>query len=180
MSQSDQRGHLQPARENFLTAEDLARRRFLKSAAVLSGAGAAIALPAAGADPVLDLPEHSKALGTPVASHAYGAPSRYEANVRRRESPGLTRTSISSVAFAPLQSFFGILTPSGLHFERHHAGWHDIDPARHRLMIHGLVARPKVYTMDDLIRLPSVSRLHFIECGANTGMEWGNVAVPTV
>ncbi|MFN0041447.1 MAG: sulfite dehydrogenase [Burkholderiales bacterium] len=180
MSQLPPRGRLQAARENFLTAEDLARRRFLKGAAVLSGAGAAGAVLAASADPILDLPEHSRTLGAPVASRAYGAPSRHEANVQRRESPGLTRTSISSVAFAPLQSFFGILTPSGLHFERHHAGWRDIDPTRHRLMIHGLVATPKVYTMDDLMRLPSVSRLHFIECGANTGMEWGNAAVPTV
>ena len=47
-------------------------------------------------------------------------------------------------------------------------------------MINGLVKTPKVFTMDDLMRLPSVSRFHFIECGANTGMEWGNVAVPTV
>ncbi len=47
-------------------------------------------------------------------------------------------------------------------------------------MIHGLVREPRIYTMDDLMRFPSVSRIHFIECGANTGMEWGNVAVPTV
>ncbi len=47
-------------------------------------------------------------------------------------------------------------------------------------MIHGLVKRPLIFTMDDLMRFPSVSRIHFIECGANTGMEWGNVAVPTV
>jgi sulfane dehydrogenase subunit SoxC len=47
-------------------------------------------------------------------------------------------------------------------------------------MINGLVKNPKVYTMDDLMRLPSVSRMHFIECGANSAMEWGNVAVPTV
>ncbi len=47
-------------------------------------------------------------------------------------------------------------------------------------MMHGLVANPRIYTMDDLMRFPSVSRIHFIECGANTGMEWGNVAVPTV
>jgi sulfane dehydrogenase subunit SoxC len=79
-----------------------------------------------------------------------------------------------------LQGLFGMITPSGLHFERHHQGWHDIDPARHRLMINGLVKEARVYTMDDLMRLPSVSRIHFIECGANTGMEWGNVAVPTV
>ena len=79
---------------------------------------------------------------------------------------------------------FGIITPSGLHFERHHQGWHDIDPSRHRLMVNGsddsLLKKPKVYTMDDLMRLSPVSRIHFIECGANTGLEWGNVAVPTV
>jgi sulfane dehydrogenase subunit SoxC len=87
------------------------------------------------------------------------------------------------VSFAPLQSLFGIVTPSGLHFERHHQGWWDIDPSKHRLMINGSDARllkaAKVFTMDELMRLPSVSRFHFIECGANTGMEWGNVAVPT-
>ena len=47
-------------------------------------------------------------------------------------------------------------------------------------MVMGMVKQAKVYTMDDLMRLPAVSRMHFIECGANTGMEWGNVAVPTV
>jgi hypothetical protein len=45
-------------------------------------------------------------------------------------------------------------------------------------MVMGMVRQAKVYTMDDLMRLPAVSRMHFIECGANTGMEWGNVAVP--
>ena len=64
----------------------------------------------------------------------------------------------ASVAFTPLQGLFGIITPSGLHFERHHQGWVEIDPSRHRLMINGLVKTPKVYTMDDLMRLPQVSR----------------------
>ena len=84
------------------------------------------------------------------------------------------------MSFAPLQSLFGIVTPSGLHFERHHQGWWDVDPAQHRFMVNGMVKTPKVFTMDELMRLPSVSRFYFIECGANTGMEWGNVAVPTV
>jgi sulfane dehydrogenase subunit SoxC len=88
--------------------------------------------------------------------------------------------SAASVAFTPLQGLFGIITPNGLHFERHHQGWQDVDPSKHRLMVHGLVKTAKVYTMDDLMRLPSISRIHFIECGANTAMEWGNVAVPTV
>ncbi|MEK9769892.1 MAG: sulfite dehydrogenase, partial [Betaproteobacteria bacterium] len=124
--------------------------------------------------------EHSTTLGKPVASRPYGAPSIYETSLQRRESPGLTRVSAASVSFAPLQSLFGIITPSGLHFERHHQGWHEVDPTQHRLMVHGLVDSPKIYTMDDLMRLPSVSRIHFIECGANSAMEWGNVAVPSV
>lgn len=161
------------------------RRGFLRKAVVLSG-GAAVASIGSKAladndDPaILNLPPHSKTLGKPVAANAYGVPSQYEKNLQRRESPGLTRVAASSVAFSPLQGLFGIITPSGLHFERHHQGWYDIDPRQHRLMINGLVKNPKVYTMDDLLRLPSVSRIHFIECGANTGMEWGNVAVPTV
>jgi len=133
---------------------------------------------------ILELPAHSKALGQAVAARGYGIPSAFEKNLQRRESPGLTRVSQASVSFTPLQGLFGIITPSGLHFERHHQGWWDIEPDQHRLMINGsdekMLKSPMVFTMDDLMRLPSISRIHFIECGANTGMEWGNVAVPTV
>ena len=185
-------GRLKRAPENFLDSRQIAevqagRRDFLRDAflaAAATVAPAAIVTPArAGAqgDPnILELPEHSKALGQPVAARGYGTPSQYEKNLQRRESPGLTRVSGASVSFAPLQGLFGIITPSGLHFERHHQGWWDIDPSKHRLMVMGLVKNPKVYTMDDLMRLPAVSRIHFIECGANTAMEWGNVSVPTV
>jgi len=78
----------------------------------------------------------------------------------------------SSVSFSPLQHLHGIITPNGLFFERHHAGRPDIDPSQHRLMIHGLVERPLLLTMKDIERFPSVSRIHFIECPANGGMEW--------
>ncbi|MEP6941387.1 MAG: sulfite dehydrogenase [Betaproteobacteria bacterium] len=159
------------------------RRRFLRGSLALGGLVAA-GRPALAQDLSRNLPpnvpEWETALGAPILDQPYGVPSKFEANVRRRESPGLTRTPQSSVAFTPLQNLFGIVTPSGLHFERHHAGVPTIDPHQHRLMIHGLVERPRVYTMDDVTRFPSVSRIHFIECGANTGMEWGNVAVPTV
>jgi sulfane dehydrogenase subunit SoxC len=132
---------------------------------------------------ILSLPAHSKGLGQAVATDGYGKPSRYEVNVQRRPSPGLTQTTQASVSFAPLQSLFGIVTPSGLHFERHHQGWWDVDPSKHRLMLNAsdppLMKTPMVFTVDELMRLPAVSRFHFIECGANTGMEWGNVAVPT-
>ena len=160
------------------------RRTFLRKALALGGGAAAAALAggARGADDpaILKLPAHSTGLGQPVAAHGYGMPSKHEENLQRRESPGLTRVSQASVSFAPLQGMFGIITPTGLHFERHHQGWWDIDPHQHRLMVMGMVRNPKVYTMDDLMRLPSVSRIHFIECGANSGMEWANVAVPTV
>lgn len=120
-------------------------------------------------------------LGHPVAAIGYGVPSDSKLICSVRESPGLTRISAASVAFTPLdRACSEIITPSGLHFERHHQGWVDIDPNKHRLMINGLVAQPRIYTMSDLMRLPSVSRIHFIECGANTGLEWGNVAVPSV
>ncbi len=180
---------LRRAPENFLlpgqvTEVQAGRRDFLRGAlaaamtlspALSHGRGSETGDPA-----ILQLPEHSRGLGQPVAVNPYGLPSKHEKNLQRRESPGLTRVGGSSVSFTPLQGLFGIVTPNGLHFERHHQGWWDIDPHQHRLMVMGLVREARVYTMDDLMRLPAVSRMHFIECGANTGMEWGNVAVPTV
>ena len=182
-------GRVRPAPENFLTDAQIAavkdgRRDFLRKAfltASVAMAAPAVARAAVEGDPaILELPQWSTTLGLPVAANPYGMPSQYERGLQRRESPGLTRVGGSSVAFTPLQGLFGIITPSGLHFERHHQGWHDVDPSKHRLMINGMVKTSAVFTMDDIMRLPSVSRIHFIECGANTGMEWGNVAVPTV
>ncbi|HEV8692358.1 MAG TPA: molybdopterin-dependent oxidoreductase, partial [Ideonella sp.] len=194
-------GRLLKAPENFINAEGVGailrearggRRDFVRGAfaAALAGtvgssarAQAAAATAGSGDPAILELPAHSTGLGQPVATDGYGRPSKYEANVQRRISPGLTQTRQASVSFAPLQSLFGIVTPSGLHFERHHQGWWDVDPRQHRLMLNGsddrMLKRPMVFTLDELMRLPSVSRFHFIECGANTGMEWGNVAVPT-
>ena len=191
-------GRLIKAPESFLDAEGVrtvwaqakeGRRHFIRSAFVAAAAAAATPMagaqsnpvPAEGGDPnILNLPAHTTGLGQGVATDGYGKPSQYEVNVQRRQSPGLTQTTQASVSFAPLQSLFGIITPSGLHFERHHQGWWDVDPSKHRLMINGLVKTPMVLTMDEVMRLPSVSRFHFIECGANTAVEWGNVAVPTV
>jgi len=175
------------APEGFLDHDQIAavqsgRREFLRGAllAALAVAPAKAGAQSIGDPAILNLPEHSKGLGQPVVARGYGAPSQFEKNLQRRESPGLTRVGAASVSFTPLQGLFGIVTPNGLHFERHHQGWWDIDAHQHRLMVMGMVRQAKVYTMDDLLRLPAVSRMHFIECGANTGMEWGNVAVPTV
>jgi sulfane dehydrogenase subunit SoxC len=86
--------------------------------------------------------------------------------------PWLTASSISSISFTPLQDLRGIITPNGLVFERYHGGIPAVNPDEHRLMIHGLVSRPLLLTMDDLMRFPSVSLIRFIECPANGGMEW--------
>ncbi len=182
---------LRRAPENFLNPEEIrqvqrGRRDFLRAALTTAGAAAAgvAAAQAQGERVILEPQPHATSLGQPVAATGYGTPSKHERNLMRRESPGLTRVAAASVSFSPLQGMFGIITASGLHFERHHQGWHDLDPSQHRLMINGsspsLLKRPSVFTIDDLLRMPPVSRMHFIECGANTGMEWGNVAVPTV
>ncbi|MCE2971751.1 MAG: sulfite dehydrogenase [Burkholderiales bacterium] len=184
-------GRLIAAPENFITAEQVkaarpARRGFMRGALAAAGglaAGGALAqspqtAPFVESPPAI--PPWTRRLGPGVATLGYGVPSKFESNVQRRISPGLTPTRETSVSFTPLQNLFGIITPSGLHFERHHSGMPEVDPEQHRLMIHGLVKRPLLLTMDDLMRFPSVSRIHFIECGANSGMEWGNVAVPTV
>ncbi|MDP2677178.1 MAG: sulfite dehydrogenase [Rhodoferax sp.] len=199
MEQSLSSGRLIKAPENFLNKDGIkavfseaknGRRDFIRSAFAAAAAGAAVPValaqgnpvPTEGGDPnILNLPAHSVGLGQGVAQNdGYGKPSQYESGVQRRQSPGLTQTTQASVSFAPLQSLFGIVTPSGLHFERHHQGWWDIDPSKHRLMINGMVKAAKVFTLDEIMRLPAVSRFHFIECGANTAVEWGNVAVPTV
>ena len=155
------------------------RRRFLKNV-VAVGTGAAIggaASKAAAKAPLEanlppNVPSWTRSLGRGVLSAPYGTPSIYEQKVVRRTVPWLTADSISSISMTPLQDLKGIITPNGLVFERYHAGVPEIDPDQHRLIIHGLVERPLIFTMDELQRFPSVSEIKFIECPANGGMEW--------
>lgn len=116
--------------------------------------------------------------GRPVAGDGgYGTRSQFETEIRRRFP---TPTENSSWSFTPLDRSLGAITPSGLHFERHHNGIPTIDPARHFLYLHGMVARPRKYSMADIKRLPSVTRLHFIECSGNGLTEWSKPTLKTV
>ena len=137
-------------------------------------AGAAAATTAIGhratAKP-LAVPAHSKAAGAPTGAARYGQPSPYEEAVLRKPT-ALTPEPLSSWTFTPLHRLHGAITPNGLFFERHHAGVPAIDPDHHQLVIHGLVERPLKLSMDDLVRFPSVTRAHFIECSGNGGTEW--------
>lgn len=152
------------------------RRQFLKHSALLAGAGSigverAVAnTDAANLPP--NVPAWMKTMGRGVVTVPYGVPSVHEDGVIRRTVPWLTASPISSISFTPLHELKGIITPSGLHFERYHAGVPEINPDEHRLMVHGLCENPLIFTMEDLMRFPSVSEIRFIECPANGGMEW--------
>ena len=152
------------------------RRELLKGGAALAGgftlgavAPALGQTPASGQAPAHDHPmiKGSKEL------IAYGERSRFVTSVRiahpvgGRPSPDAFG-KVFHVA-APLQDSVGVITPSSLHYVATTRGsfMPDIDPKQHTLMIHGLVDRPLTFTMEDLKRLPSVTRLHFIECAGN-------------
>lgn len=156
----------------------IARRQFLRhgSAGVLAAAAAlslpeialAESAPAAAPDASNlppNVPEWQKSLGDPTAS-PYGAPSKFETKTIRNLYPGL-KEPMSAYSTSPLQELDGILTPNGLHYERHHAGVPQIDPAQHRLMVHGLTDKAMIFTMDELRQFPSESRIHFLECSGN-------------
>jgi sulfane dehydrogenase subunit SoxC len=103
----------------------------------------------------------------------YGGPAKYESKVMRtliRSQPGTTGSGASRT---PLEMLEGTITPSGLHFERHHSGVPDIDPEQHRLLVHGMVKRPLIFTMDALMRYPMRSRIHFMECSGNSQLMYG-------
>jgi sulfane dehydrogenase subunit SoxC len=162
-----------------------ARRRFLAGAAAVAGAGVAGMLPGragAAAPPgsvEFPVPEDPTKVQGRLTNDdgGYGTRSQFETEVRWRFP---TATKESSWTMTPLESSNGIITPSGLHFERHHGGIPNIDPDKHTLVVHGMVGKPMKYTMADLKRFPSVSRFCFIECSGNGLTEWREPTLKTV
>jgi sulfane dehydrogenase subunit SoxC len=155
----------------------VARRSLLKAGLAAGGAvvaGAPMAVLAGGnpANQAPNVADWSRYLGDGVAAHPYGMPSKFEAGVIRRDVEWLTASRESSVNFTPIQDLDGIITPNGLCFERHHGGAPHIDPADYQLMINGLVDKPLIFTLDDLMRFPRTNRVYFCECAANSAMEW--------
>jgi sulfane dehydrogenase subunit SoxC len=98
---------------------------------------------------------------------AYGQTSRFDNTIRR--GPARPSAISDTALMTPLQDLDGIITPSGLHFLMDHVnGIPEIDPQKHQLMMHGMVDRPLSFTMDEIKRLPSISRVYFLECNANS------------
>ena len=149
------------------------RRRFLREGGALMGgavvaglAGSEALAAAEGGDNLPpNIPEWMKAPGDPMGSQPYGMPSPFEKDVVKNISKKLPQY-ISASGRTPLQDLDGIITPNGLFYERHHGGVPTIDPEQHRLMLHGLVERPLIFTMDDIRRFPSQSQIHFLHVPA--------------
>ena len=162
MSEKEPRG-LEPVAGNGL----LHRRLFLTGGAALAGAaGVQFLTPHAAAAAPPEVPPWMKVPGAGMS--AYGTRSPHEEHVVRSvgSAPGTVGAGASRT---PLEHLEGIITPGALHFERHHNGIPAIDPAEHRLLIHGLVDRPLIFDLDSLSRYPLVSRIQFLECSGNSG-----------
>jgi sulfane dehydrogenase subunit SoxC len=170
MSKSRQSGSsiLQVAGNGLLDRRALLRNGVMLAGAV--GAGTAGSLTGAAAEPLAEAP-WSTHPGGPVAPYQHA--SRFEDYVVRtvdntKGEPGGTR------ARTPHQLLKGIITPNGLHFTIMHAGIPDIDPAQHKLVIHGMVKQPLVFTLESLSRYSMVSRVGFTECGGNSAPLFSN------
>jgi sulfane dehydrogenase subunit SoxC len=154
----------------------LSRRRLLSEGGALLGG--AVASGVAGGQALADqpaphdgnlppnVPEWMKTPGADMGSQPYGSPSPYEKDVIKNIQKNLPQY-LSASGRTPLGDLDGIITPNGLFYERHHGGVPTIDPDEHRLMLHGLVDRPMIFTMEDIRRFPSQSRIHFLECSGN-------------
>jgi len=151
----------------------LDRRALLGRGAVLAGAMGAAgagAFTGAAAEPLADGPW---SLEVGEAIPPYQRASRFEKDVVRSvDNPN--NEPRNSRARTPHHLLKGIITPNGLHFTICHGGVPDIDPARHRLVIHGMVKQPLVFTLDALERYPMVSRIGFVECGGNSAPLFSN------
>jgi len=143
------------------------RRGFLKGGAAVAGLAAGAAQSVKGAPPVSEL----LAKGTTHELIAYGERSRFVTSLRApvAERPSPDDFGLMFHVLTPLQDSVGSITPSSLHYVATHRGSFipEIDPKEHRLMIHGMVDRPLVFTLDEVKRFPSVTRMHFLECIGN-------------
>ena len=144
------------------------RRRFLKDAALAGVAMGAIPSAVRG-----QMPHGPGATAVPPAERwAYGQRSRFETTVRRvaedSVNPEHMHFGRNLNTLTPLHATVGIITPAPLHFVSAHGYYPpDIDPREYRLMIHGMVDRPLVFTLAELKQLPSITRIHYLECQAN-------------
>jgi len=154
--------------DDKVAPELASRRQFLAGLTAAGGLVASGQVEALTPTPVL---EPTRVQG--AATSAVGSRSSHEA-LSRLQPPAYK----GSISLTPLEGLHGTITPADLHFERHHAGVPQIDPARHELLIHGMVDKPLKFTLDELKRFPSVTRTCFIECSGNLNTRAGEKSSP--
>lgn len=148
--------------------DSVSRRDFFKKTASVSAVAAASVLaPSALLADDENIIHHTKwgtTLGDECNYNPYGFPSKYEHNIVRRTSALMSSAGDmhAAISMTPLHEQKGIITPNGLHFTRTHNGVAHVDPNKFRLMIHGLVEKPIVLTLEQLKRYPSESRILFM------------------
>ena len=155
-------------------AASASRRQFLTGAAAV-GAGTVAAGVARAAEPdplITEVQDWASGFGDGVDATPYGLPIKFEDDVVRRNVEWLTADTISSINFTPIHALDGTITPAGCAFERHHSGAIELSKSDYRLMINGDVETPMVFSFADLERFPRENHVYFLECAANTGMEW--------
>jgi sulfane dehydrogenase subunit SoxC len=145
---------------------DLSRRALLGGAALAAGGALLKRLPSSEQGPAAAVTDSARVPADPTAAPGSGTSA---VSVRAPfEQPARTPAGVvTGPAFSPIHELTGTITPSDLLFERHHAGVAMVDPRRYKLLVHGLVRRPIVFTLEELKRFPSVSRIHFLECSGN-------------
>lgn len=151
------------------SAAALSRRALLTTASI--GAVGTIAASRAAADSLVDVPPREPGADLSALSER----SKYVKIGRIPEAgPGRRNVDPSDAinSKTPLDKLVGTITPSDLHYERSHSGTPDLDPTKHRLLVHGMVQKPLVFTVDDLKAMPSVSRTVFLECTGNGWENW--------
>jgi sulfane dehydrogenase subunit SoxC len=146
---------------------DINRRKFLFGGATLASVAVTSALPFKSQAETLslDIPQYMRTPGTKSAE--YGAPSKYEVNVKRKME-SFYQSSIFTGGLTPLDKLNGVITPSGLHFSVHHNGIPEISSEKHELLIHGHVDKPLKWSVNTLLNYPMVSKIQFLECAGNS------------
>ncbi|MFT4861624.1 MAG: sulfane dehydrogenase subunit SoxC [Pseudohongiellaceae bacterium] len=140
----------------------------------MGGAGSLLAASALAADnsASIEIPSWSKQPGP--GPSGYGTRSLHTQYMQRSAGSPDPIYPGGGASRSPLQHLQGTITPNSLHFERHHAGVPDIDPSQHQLVINGLVNQPLVFSYEDLLKYPMVSKVYFLECSGNSGSLYGN------
>ena len=164
MSQSRRRGR-EPSLDHVAGNGLINRRALLGQGIAIAGAmGAAGTVTGAAAEPLKD---EKWSLEFGDVTPALQTPSQFEKNVVRSLSNpnGEFR---NSHARTPHHLLNGTITPNSLHFSINHCGIPNIDPAKHKLVIHGMVRQPLEFTLETLSRYPLVTRMNFVECAGNS------------